>query len=390
MRLETVSMLSTREVLEAALVEDFDHLATHAAYADLLIEENDPRGEYIQLRLQLRDQSLPVKRRREVEQQASRILQEHERDWLGDLAPFLISRKRLDPEPGAPNYDYTFDLGWLRELDIYDVRHSFTRVLAGSPSVKLLHRLVLRNTRLRNNNHVLEPLLDSPYLQAVRVFQLGDDEGGQATTGGEHVAKLLERMPRLENLILLAEGVDAERLFQLPMPRLVKLQVDYLPSCPLHFLGRNESLRRLCHLRVSERDASFATTYEQIDDEAAALLFPPQHHLSVFFDSPFLAQLRELSLRIPAHGDAIASHLRSSEMLSRLHRLTLRNCDLTDNGAEILAGAPALRGLQALDVGANQLTPSGIDRLLETGVPLQYDSQAGTFPDWDEGGEVPF
>lgn len=380
--------LSTREVLEAALVEDFDNLATHAAYADLLIEENDPRGEYIRLRLQLKEESLPIKQKREIEQQATRILQEHERDWLGDLAPFLIARKRLDPEPGSPNYDYTFDLGWLRELDIHDVRHAFTQVLAESSSIKLVHRLTLRNTRLRNNHHVLEPLLESSYLQAVRFFQLGDDEETRAANGGEHIPKLLERMPRLEELILLAEGIDAERLFPLPFPCLERLQVDYLPTCPLHFLGRNESLKQLRSLNL--RQLGHPSTLNFLFEESAPEPLPPQPHLPVFFHSPVFAKLRHLSLRIPSHGDLFAAYLAQGEMLSRLERLNLRECDLTDEGAESLANARALKQLQKLDVGSNRLTQSGIDRLLEIGVPLQYDSQAGMFPDWDEDDEVPF
>jgi hypothetical protein len=384
MRLETVSMLSTREVLEAVLVEDFDHLATHAAYADLLIEENDPRGEYIQLRLQLRDQSLPVKRRREVEQQASRILQEHERDWLGDLAPFLISRKRLDPEPGAPNYDYTFDLGWLRELDIQDVRHAFTWVLAESPCIQMLQRLTLRNLRLRNNERVLEPLCHTPYFEAIRFFQLGDPETPHPTSGGEQVLKMLACMPRLEELILIADGINASELFSRPWPNAKRLHIDFHWDYPLDLLGLNPSLTQLRSLDLREPRWTIRVSTGDVEP----LRICPA--TNVFFRSPFLQNLKHLTLSVRGFGDEFCRHLAESPMLPRLERLSLRHCDVTDTGAEILAGAPALRGLQALDVGANQLTQSGIDRLLETGVPLQYDSQAGMTPDWDEGGEVPF
>ena len=42
-----------RLALEQALVENPDDLAAHAAYADLLMEEGDPRGEFIQVQLAL-------------------------------------------------------------------------------------------------------------------------------------------------------------------------------------------------------------------------------------------------------------------------------------------------------------------------------------------------
>jgi uncharacterized protein (TIGR02996 family) len=45
-------MPSLREALEEALAENPDDRATHAAYADLLTEQNDPRGEFIQVQIE--------------------------------------------------------------------------------------------------------------------------------------------------------------------------------------------------------------------------------------------------------------------------------------------------------------------------------------------------
>src|SRR5215217_4932400 len=103
-----MSVKTQREMLEAAIAADFDDLAAHSAYADLLAEQGDPRGEYIQLRLALENEDQSPRLLSEWRERAHRLYQAHHREWLGDLAPFLIDRKRAAVEPDAPNIDFTF------------------------------------------------------------------------------------------------------------------------------------------------------------------------------------------------------------------------------------------------------------------------------------------
>lgn len=56
-------MLSVRDALESALVDDPDNLATHYSNADYLLEQGDPRGELIQLQLALDNPGVSLKRR---------------------------------------------------------------------------------------------------------------------------------------------------------------------------------------------------------------------------------------------------------------------------------------------------------------------------------------
>src|SRR5215210_6366323 len=100
-----MSVKTQREMLEAAVAADFDDLAAHAAYADLLAEQGDPRGEYIQLHLALENKDQSPRLRAEWAQRAHRLLQAHQRDWLGALAPFLLDRKRSTVEPDTPNIE---------------------------------------------------------------------------------------------------------------------------------------------------------------------------------------------------------------------------------------------------------------------------------------------
>src|SRR5262249_26322288 len=60
----TTPPASLREALEAALTENPDDLAAHMAYADLLSEEGDPRGEFSQVQLALEDESLGSRARK--------------------------------------------------------------------------------------------------------------------------------------------------------------------------------------------------------------------------------------------------------------------------------------------------------------------------------------
>ena len=73
--------------LEDSLAEDPDDLATHMAYADLLAEQGDPRGEFIQTQLALEDPGRsPEERKR---------LQQRERELLDVLPVFGEARRHV-------------------------------------------------------------------------------------------------------------------------------------------------------------------------------------------------------------------------------------------------------------------------------------------------------
>ena len=62
-----------REALEAALVENPDDIAAHMAYADLLSDAGDPRGEFIQVQLALEDEACKGEARRRLQQREGRV-----------------------------------------------------------------------------------------------------------------------------------------------------------------------------------------------------------------------------------------------------------------------------------------------------------------------------
>ena len=380
-----MSITSQREMLEAAIAADFDDLAAHAAYADLLAEQGDPRGEYIQLQLAQEDSNQSIRLLSEWRQRAYRLLLAHQRDWLGKLAPFLLDRKRSTVEPDTPNIEYTVRRGWLAEVHVGDVRDAFTRVLADSPEARMLQVLTLRNTRLPNNHGPLAPLVDSPYVESLRTFALGDRESAEATADGEHVPALVAHMPQLQVLDVRATSVPVRQLVQARFPRLRELVLDYAGEAALDLLSGNRSLANLERLSITVR---FGTQLQPLDEygfPAPGYWLPPDE-LRAFLHSAFFGRLRDLTLRIDSFGDHGCREIARSGILRRLRRLDLRHCRITDEGAEFLARSPDLANLEWLDVGANRLSDVGVSRLQEAEVRVQYDSQWGDYPDLDAGG----
>src|SRR5437773_11188809 len=99
--IRTTRVVPMREAFEQAILENPDEVANYAAYADWLTEQGDPRGEFIQVQLALEDESVPAKKRQELKRREKALLKEHEREWLGELEPFLhtqLSEEALLPE----------------------------------------------------------------------------------------------------------------------------------------------------------------------------------------------------------------------------------------------------------------------------------------------------
>lgn len=76
--------------LEQSLVDNPDDVATHAAYADYLAEQGDPRGEFAQHQLALEDESRPKIERARLAIAEDKLLVKHAREWLGAAGKFLV------------------------------------------------------------------------------------------------------------------------------------------------------------------------------------------------------------------------------------------------------------------------------------------------------------
>jgi uncharacterized protein (TIGR02996 family) len=388
-----------QQSLEAALVEDPDDLAAHSALADYLMEQGDPRGDFIQVQLALEDPARPAKERAQLRQREHDLLGQHATHWLGDLGRFLVGDWSGEDKP----YHFAFRRGWLDLLRVLPFPDAILACLARSPEARLLRRLeVVYDMRYHpfdfdeftngpnraltageraNENQFEEAaivwaLLESPYLGNLRVFKMGfsdsADRFGHSSMvatfndcNARQVIDLLQRCPRLEELYLNTKLPGIEDLFALPaLDNIRMLQYYYAgdypdPAYPLTELASNPSLQRLTTLRVHPgRDG-------RIDLE----------ELDAVLRSPNLPSLTHLQARMTTFGDEGCRRIIESGALRRLKILDVGYGNMTDAGARLLAACPDLTNLDTLDVTRNALTPTGIAALRETGVRVVADDQ---------------
>jgi uncharacterized protein (TIGR02996 family) len=400
---QTATAAPLQRALEQALVENPDDLASHAAYADYLTEQGDPRGEFIQVQLALEDPARSVAERRELQRRERELLDRHARDWLGDLGPFLVGDWSGPDKP----FDYQFAHGWLDLVRVLPSPDALLGVLARSPQARLLRRLeVVYDMRyhpfdfdqflegpkaaleddeaneIYEEAKIMPPLVRSSYLTNLRVFKLGfsdsADRIGHSTMvtpfescNAQQVIDLLWKCPRLEELYLNTSLPEIERLFVLPtLGNLRVLQYYYgndytggadLSPYPLSLLAENPSLKNLKTLRLH---AGRDTTID-IDEIDAVLR------------SRHLPSLTHLQVHMTDFADEGCRRIVDSGVLTRLKVLDIGYGNMTDEGARALAACPDLAHLALLDVSRNALTSRGIDVLSATGVQVIAVNQHG-------------
>jgi uncharacterized protein (TIGR02996 family) len=377
---------SMRESLEAALVENPDDLASHMAYADYLTEQGDALGEFVRVQLALEDESRPSTETKKLQRQEKKLLDAHARTWLGDLAPFLLDVDESVEEYDRMKVEFAFRRGWLHSLHASNFTLAFTRALARSPQVRLLRDLHLENNNYEDQENEpgdgvpddvdpetsqLYPLIRCPHLGNVRRLILGELDnpdqvlaGAEASfdqchTHGPGLAGVLKLMPKLEELFLLAHGVDVEQVFSLrTLGNLRLLLVYHATRYPLGRLAKNPSLGRLTHLLCHPHALT-------PDDDEPHFREPA---VKALVNSPELKALTHLQLRLSDVGDRGVKTIVASGVLKRLKSLDLAHGCVTDEGAQTLAAFPDLKTLLRLNLTNNCLTREGIDLLKASGI----------------------
>jgi uncharacterized protein (TIGR02996 family) len=369
-----MSQEHTRQALEEALVDNPDDRAAHAAYADLLMEAGEPRGEFIQVQLALEGPNCPPHERQRLQQREQELLAAHQRDWLGEL-----------PLTGA---DVRFARGWLDRTATQDLDEPLATALAHAPQIRLLREMVIEGDHyikapsrsdswgpaLRRHWQATDILARSPYLGNVRVLRLGEmveDDSEDCPYYDSHwetpaAPDLVARMPRLEELYLLTKRYEPARLFGLwTLHQLRILQVYHLEErYPLEVLADNPHLGNLTHLLLHPHGYA--------DPDAP---FLDLAGVRAVLRSPHLRSLTHLQVRLCDMGDEGCREIVDSGILKRLKRLDLRHGCITDDGARLLADCPDLRRLELLDVNRNGLTAAGIEALEATGIKVRCRNQ---------------
>jgi uncharacterized protein (TIGR02996 family) len=403
---QTTAVAPLQRSLEEALVANPDDLAAHSAYADYLMEQDDPRGEFIQVQLALEDPNRSANERKQLQTREQDLLKQHGRQWLGDLGRLLFGKWSGEGKP----WHYRFARGWLDTVRLLPFPDPIIAVLARAPEARLLRRLEIvydmryhpfefdrviqgPNKALEEDEQavdrgsfymsepaeILPPLVQSPYLTNLRVFKVGfsdnRDEIAHSTMvdpfgacTGKQIMELLQKWPHLEELYLNTDLNEIDRLFALPsLGNLRVLQYYYgmdsrydrNDGYPLKALVKNASLHQLTTLRVHPgRDT-------QID----------LGQLDAVLRSKKLPCLTHLQVHMTTFGNEGCRKIINSGILRRLKELDIGYGNMTDEGARLLADCPDLKHLDMLDVSKNALTKQGIAALRATGIKVVAEDQ---------------
>jgi uncharacterized protein (TIGR02996 family) len=384
--------MRARAALEAALAENPDDIAAHMAYADVLSEQGDPRGEFVQVQLALEDERLSRQERRRLKEREKALLGAHERDWLGDLAGVLLDAEDADEHEDGPTYGYR--RGWLDEIDFSALTIAAARRLRDAPAARLLTRLVVRRVSMLDEPGSYPPgpdvpagvhdgaplaLRNAPFMNTLRFFQFGPHSPDDSfhvyrhepceykfpyPAEGLHLLPLLSQLTRVEELRLLAHHVDTD-LFRLPNWRHLRVLQIY----------HSDDQYRLADLAANPAFANLEELllHPHASDSDEALIFLDD--VRALVRSPHLTKLRRLQLRLSDLGDAGCAEIVSSGILKRLEALDLRHGVIADAGARTLADCPDLRRLKRLDMQRNRLTAEGVRLLRATGIDVRADHQ---------------
>jgi uncharacterized protein (TIGR02996 family) len=384
------------ERFEQGLAADLDDRAGWSAYADYLAERGDPRAELMHTQLALEDEGRSAADRRALQEREQEILDRHEREWLGELAPHL-----LDPiDEFVTPTEHRWRWGFLSSVATHALSYPFAQALATAPATRFLRELRVHQALhldderadpsprvplpadVREHWPLLE-LIGAPCLRNLRLFQMGggDEEPGEKgwvdchtyAPGLEHV---VAGMDRVEELHLLCKNYDADRLFALPnLSQLRVLRVYHLTlgsssrarptyAYPLEVLAANRSLDKLTHLQFHPhcREGRRRTPEGELPS------FLPLSQVRTVLGSEHLQSLTHLQLRLSTMGDEGCREIVRSGILKRLKVLDLRHGCVTDEGARALAECPDAARLEHLDLSRNAVSPAGLDLLQRAGV----------------------
>jgi hypothetical protein len=326
--------------------------------------------------------------RKKLQKREEELFQAHGRQWLGDLAPFFLDQEGVNEYllRAQRGNRFQFVRGWLDSVHVPVIDVALARRLARAPQTRLLRKLAMDETAYEEPGEyeegddvpegtefpTLYPLLRASFLHNLRVFQLGEmpDESVEGYYNchieGEVAVDLIKKMPRLEELYLLAHGVDMDALFKLKtVDRLRVLLVYHMNHYPLEVLARNPAFGNLTHLLLHPHAYDLTVDPPYITAAGVDAVLGSRH----------LGKLTHLRLRMLDMGDAVCEAVVRSGILKRLQVLDLRHGRITDQGARVLAACPDLRHLERLDVARNSLTNDGVAILKQTGVAVEAGAQ---------------
>jgi uncharacterized protein (TIGR02996 family) len=307
-----------RGTLLDAILENPDSDEARQVYADQLMGNNDPRGEFIQLEIQLAG-PLSIRKREQLRVRRGILLKEHGGKWWPySLAHSRVHKGFLDAAHGSWKQikaiaTKLFESEPITELGLTDVGEKDLEAFLKSPWLPRIRRLVMRHLE---GDEGFTTLATSPALANLRALNVTASE-----LSADALAELA--LPRLENLVLTGNPIGDEGVENLAQwKQLANVETLYLSAC-----------------EISE---------EGIDQ--------------LFSGAP-LAKLKKLTLSNNELGDEGAGVIvKAAARMPALEHLELLRCGLSQSGVKALAKAK-LPTLRRLDVRFNEVDDGGDPRI---------------------------
>jgi uncharacterized protein (TIGR02996 family) len=390
--------------------------AERLIYADWLMDQGNPRGEFMQCQLQARRLPSGSPRRLDLEAHAHDLRLLYEADWLGPLLGPIGNWEwrdgMLDWVTVAVDVFLANAARWLPALPLLGVQlrkvRPYVADLARCEQLAHLNGLYLGDNDLTDND--LDVLLRSTHLKQVRSLYL---QSNHLSAQGIRILAQTPNLPHLRHLCLGHNRIGNEGVALLvSSPRLGRLRVLHLT---LTGLGE-EGVRALAGSALLSRLRVLTIGMNQLPPGCLTMLArvpafaglralgyemnrPNDADVAALAGSPFAAGLRHLSLDCyQTLGDAALTALASSPSLSQLRTLRLGSGSWGPIGAralgrsrtltslrllqitpdeesgqipKVLLGQPLLRRLRRLDLGFSPIGKKGLATLASHPQPLR-------------------
>jgi uncharacterized protein (TIGR02996 family) len=368
------------EAFLQAILDEPDDDALRLIYADWLMEQGNPRGEFIRLQVELARPGLSAATQEQHRARVRELLEANWKAWVGPLCD-AIGRQYAEP--------------WMTGDFVVDGLWKFRRGFVEELHLRLeeFPKIVERIYRLTPLQHlhpapvtprqlpVVEAFAACPRLAHLTALDFGDAvyRGGL----GPECAVALVRSPYLKRLTTLSvyrnyigdEGTTA--LAQAPWLRNLRwlnLTDNNITGEGLRALRATPHIPALRWLRLANnpigRDLSVLVGWEAL--RTVQTLGLKECGISNGIEVRDLIHviqgvpLQVLDLDYNPIGAMGMAQLARRDRLASLTMLHLSGCQLGDDGVELLAGSPALARLESLSLARNEITDRGAQLLAES------------------------
>lgn len=359
----TARLPEDEEAFHRALHSQPNDLAVWSALADYLQEQGNPRGEFMQVQIALENPILNATQRDELQRREQALLAQHQREWLGELAPHVLDTPTVEPDHPPPGkIDVFFRRGWLHTIHCHDLtirqgyafgRNAMARHVQTWTIGQSGDRNAIRACLPRGNIRHLE--LGGPYRR------------NHLYSCNTHLTELLENLPLLEELVLHNMSDAGRHVFNASLPELQALVVHDDDMFNYAAWRENGDLPKLERLH-------FIPSSTHVGSGAAA----PYHlleQMQAIAASTNLPKLRDFRAILSYYGDDAMEHLTKAAFFPQLRKLELWGGRMTATGATLLAESPSFKNLESVTLRLRTFTRRGEQILRATGVPctIQYD-----------------